>query len=238
MQRIRRAVGEPDHHRQVVRDDVVHLPRDPGTLGGGAEPALLVALELQPSGALLQRRQQRPALPDRDAEHCAGDAERGQPDPVLGDIARRPPRGGHHRAGLGHDPGDDDRDERSVEREPVERHEHRYVRDLRGRGQPLRERDPGDQSEAERTAAPPDGEWRAQQDAEDDRVRLTKPPLDGEPDEARRRDQERNRNIDDRLVGSCELRNTSRVRQQPSRQRLVGASAHQTLIVASVDGRR
>ena len=48
-----------------------------------------------------------------------------QPDPVLGDIARRPPRGGHHRAGLGHDPGDDDRHQRSVKREPVERYEHR-----------------------------------------------------------------------------------------------------------------
>ena len=50
-----RAVGERDHHRQVVRDDVVHLARDAGALGGGRQPALLVALELQPRGALLQR---------------------------------------------------------------------------------------------------------------------------------------------------------------------------------------
>ena len=55
--------------REVVRDDVVHLARDARTLGGGAEAALLVALDFQPRGLLVQRDEQRPALADRDAEH-------------------------------------------------------------------------------------------------------------------------------------------------------------------------
>ena len=40
----------------------MHLPRDPGPLGRGAQPPLLIAFELQPGRPLLQRRQQRPAL--------------------------------------------------------------------------------------------------------------------------------------------------------------------------------
>ena len=110
-----------------------------------------------------KRGQQRPALTDRDAEHGAGDAERGQPDPVLDDVGRRPPRRGHHRGRLGHDRGGDDRDQRAVEREPVERDEHGRVGDLRGRGEPLRQRDAGDEREAQRAAASPDRQRRAQQ---------------------------------------------------------------------------
>ena len=41
------AVGQRHHHGEAVRDDVVHLAGDPGPLGGGGEPGLLVALALQ-----------------------------------------------------------------------------------------------------------------------------------------------------------------------------------------------
>ncbi len=49
------AVGLGDHHGQRVGDDVVHLARDPGPLGSGGRSGLLVALGLQPPGALVQR---------------------------------------------------------------------------------------------------------------------------------------------------------------------------------------
>ena len=42
-----RAVGERDHHGQVVADDVVHLAGDAGPFVGDREPGPLVAFTLQ-----------------------------------------------------------------------------------------------------------------------------------------------------------------------------------------------
>ncbi|CAM5644688.1 hypothetical protein SAURM35S_07324 [Streptomyces aurantiogriseus] len=55
-----------------MADDVVHLARDPGTLGGGGEPAALVALDLQAPGAFLQRRQIHPADTECQADGGGG----------------------------------------------------------------------------------------------------------------------------------------------------------------------
>ena len=43
-----------DHHAEVVGDDVVHLACDAGSLGGGSEATLLVALDFQSCCLLLQ----------------------------------------------------------------------------------------------------------------------------------------------------------------------------------------
>ena len=49
------AVGLGDDHGERVRDDVVHLARDAGALGGGRELCLLVALPLEAVGAVDER---------------------------------------------------------------------------------------------------------------------------------------------------------------------------------------
>ena len=71
------AVGEADDHRQVVRDDVVHLAGDAGTLGCRRELGLRVAFGLGPAGPLLQPRVMRapvgygvPEHPDADHRHA------------------------------------------------------------------------------------------------------------------------------------------------------------------------
>ena len=56
VQHVRGAVGLHDHHRDVVRDDVVQLAGDTGAFGGGGDLGLCLALLLQPGGALLQLR--------------------------------------------------------------------------------------------------------------------------------------------------------------------------------------
>ena len=63
------AVGEADDHRQVVRDDVVHLAGDAGTLGRRRELRLRVAFSLGPAGPLLQPRVMRAPVPYGVPEH-------------------------------------------------------------------------------------------------------------------------------------------------------------------------
>ena len=96
-----RPVGERDHHRQVVGDDVVHLPRDPGALGGGRDTALLVALELEPRGPFLQRCQQRPPVLDADAEQGRRDHQRREADEER-EHRVAPAQRRQHRPDLGH----------------------------------------------------------------------------------------------------------------------------------------
>ena len=55
------AVGLRDDHGQGVGDDVVHLPGDPGPLGGRRDLRLLVALDLEPLGAVAQGHDASPA---------------------------------------------------------------------------------------------------------------------------------------------------------------------------------
>ncbi len=59
-------VSECDHHRDVVRDDVVHFPRDPGALGGSGMVGLLPSFPLYSRGAIARVV----------AEHCgSGEGE-------------------------------------------------------------------------------------------------------------------------------------------------------------------
>ena len=78
----------------------MHLACDPRALGGRGEPALLVALEFQPRGPLVQGGEQRPALADRDAEHSRGGRQAREADPDLQRLRRRPAQRGHDRASL------------------------------------------------------------------------------------------------------------------------------------------
>ena len=49
------AVGLRDDDRERVRDDVVHLARDPGPLGRRRQLGLVVALDLEALGPVAQR---------------------------------------------------------------------------------------------------------------------------------------------------------------------------------------
>jgi hypothetical protein len=52
--RVERAVRLHDDHRQAVRDHVVHLAGDPGTLGGRGDAGLLLGVALQLACAVLE----------------------------------------------------------------------------------------------------------------------------------------------------------------------------------------
>jgi len=77
------AVGLRDHHGQRVGDDVVHLARDAGALGGGGELGLLVALDLEAARAFPQGVQQVLARAAHEAErprrHDQGAGQGGDP---------------------------------------------------------------------------------------------------------------------------------------------------------------
>jgi hypothetical protein len=125
-----------------VRDDVVHLSRDPIALRGRGETSLLIALEFEAGRAFVQRDQQRASLSDGDAEDSRGHHEARQADPDLHRIRRRPLDRRDHRAGLHHGRREREFDHVAAQRDPVQRNEKRRVAELRIRDQPLH---PGDQ---------------------------------------------------------------------------------------------
>lgn len=103
---VRATVGQARDDGEVVADDVVHLPGDPGPFGGGGEAGLLVALAFQPVGPVdeglrvLLARTHQDAREGGDGEHP--DVREQQPVPVV----REPHRGsyqggGEQRAGPG-----------------------------------------------------------------------------------------------------------------------------------------
>ena len=77
--RVPAAVGLRDHHGERVGDDVVHLPGDPGAFGRGRDLGLLVALDLEPLGAVDEGLDRLPARPPDQAERPDGEgAEPGE----------------------------------------------------------------------------------------------------------------------------------------------------------------
>ena len=130
----------------------MHLARDPRSLGGGAEPTLLVALEFEPRGLLLQRGEQRSALADRDAEHAGRGRQPGEADPDLQRLGRRPAHRRHDGAQLDRAGGERALDQAPVQGHPVQGDQHRGVGQLRGGEQPLRERDERDHAKAQNRA--------------------------------------------------------------------------------------
>ena len=105
------AVGLGDDHREGVRDDVVQLAGDPGALGRGGQPHLLVALQLEQLGPLLERGQPQQPGPAQVAQRPRGDD--GDPDGARRDeeacagapARRRSRRPGRRRRGPRPRPG-------------------------------------------------------------------------------------------------------------------------------------
>ena len=91
-----------------------------------------------------QRGDECSALTDRDPESTGGDAETGDPDPHLRRRVGRPVQRGHDRADLDDQSGKREVVEVAVQGDPEQGDEHRPVGELRGRHQPLHERDQRD----------------------------------------------------------------------------------------------
>ncbi len=71
-------VGLDDHHRHVVRDDVVQLAGDPGPLGGDGDLGLRLAFPLQAGGTLLQLVEVGAPGPQRVPQHPGQHERHGQ----------------------------------------------------------------------------------------------------------------------------------------------------------------
>ena len=119
------AVGQRDHHRDIVRHDVVHLPRDPGPFGGRGELGLLVPLPLQPPGPVLRGLE----VGAPGAGVVAGEPGR-RDQGGLGQERRRPLRfldgrgeGDQHRPGFQRHGGEHYAPQRLVRGDRVKRHQ-------------------------------------------------------------------------------------------------------------------
>jgi hypothetical protein len=147
--RIGGAVGERDHDRKIVRDDVVHLPRDPGPLGGRGELRLVVPLALQPIGAVDKRREIEPPGTNVVADEPGRRDQAGDEHPDQDSVGAAPHvlRSEQHSAGLQYRGGGQDAPGRLVGGDRVERDEQgKVVSHLLAREQ-LREDRHGDDSE-------------------------------------------------------------------------------------------
>ena len=120
------AVGERDHHGDIVRHDVVHLPRDPGPFGRGGELRLLVPLIPQPLGLVSQGLEGCAPGADVVAEQPGRRVQGAQgqdpehPHPVLN---AGPGEGQQHRADGQRRGGEHNAPRRLVRGDRVERHE-------------------------------------------------------------------------------------------------------------------
>ena len=129
---------------EVVGDDVVHLARDPRALGGGREPALLVALALQARPRAPPARPGAPPVARARAQH----ARPRSPSPESptktrsGLAAGGPPDGGEHDAELEHGGRRERRSRRRLGGgDGVERGEQRDVAERDDAERPLHQRD-------------------------------------------------------------------------------------------------
>ena len=136
----------------------MHLPRDAGPFGHRGQRRLLVALDLQPLGALGQPVQLAAQRPDHHPGQQGGEDQAGEEHERMDVVPGQVPA---HR---GHDdPGFEDHDRRGdegpwrFEGDRVERDQQRDVGQLRTRDQPLDERDRCDDKEdGHRRPAPED----------------------------------------------------------------------------------
>ena len=148
----RGAVGQRDHHAEVVRDDVVHLAGDARPLRGGR--------------ALLQRGLVGVALAHARAEAGGGDGEAGEPDERLERIVGAPARRGEHGAQPQHGRGQNCPAARLVGGDGVEPDQQRSIREHLDVGDPLRTGDDGECSEDPHGGAPPPDQRHRQRNAE------------------------------------------------------------------------
>ena len=71
-----RTVGQGDHDREAVRDDVVHLSCDPRPLGGPCELRLLVPVPCDRVGPVDEVGDVQPPVPHADPDRDGGERER------------------------------------------------------------------------------------------------------------------------------------------------------------------
>ena len=136
------AVGQRDHHAQVVGDDVVHLPRDAGALRGGR--------------ALLERGLVGVALAHARAQTGGSDRQAGKPDERLERVVGAPAGGGQHGAQAEHRRGEHGAAARLVGGDRVQPHQQRGVGEHLHVGDPLNAGDQGERREdPHRPAASP-----------------------------------------------------------------------------------
>jgi hypothetical protein len=157
------AIRERGHHREVVGDDVVHLARDPGALGSRRDLALLVALVLEPRGALLERVQVGAADLHAAAERHGRDHHAGQEDDGRERTPAAPACDRDRDAQLERGGGRERPPPRLARRDRVERHQQRQVGPHRPSRQPLGERHQRDRGEHRRRAATPRQQRQRQQ---------------------------------------------------------------------------
>ena len=127
------AVGERDHDREVVGDDVVHLARDPRPLVGG--DALLEAVHVGAPRA------------DVEPEHDRGRGHAGEQHEARHERGRGPAGDGQHDADLEHQARRDHPPARLLRRDRVDRDQQREVGHELDVGQPLPEGHDGDDAE-------------------------------------------------------------------------------------------
>ena len=166
LDRIAGTVGQRDHHRHVVGDDVVHLARDPCPLRGGGQPALLVALALEPIGALLQRGHERAAIAGARAHHRGGRRQTGEPDERIEPVAVAPADQRQHDAELEHRHRRHRQPSRTRDGHAVEGDEQRHIPERAHVEQPLDEGDQRDRREHLHRPAAPHSSGRIERDRE------------------------------------------------------------------------
>jgi hypothetical protein len=212
-----------------VGHDVVHLACDARALRGRAESTLLVALEFQPRGLLLQGGQQSSALTDRDAEHARSGGQPGEPNPYLQRLRRRPAHRRDdgpelHRAG-----GEHALDQAPVQGHLVQGEQQRDIRQLRAGEQPLRQGDEGDQPKAQERSAAAQQQRRAQRPAEahGDRVETV---LGRQTADAQRRCGEADREVDRERMTGAQPGQPPRPLSQPRRRQLFYRVIHASIL--------
>ncbi len=127
-------VGQGDHHLDVVRDHIVHLPRDAGPFGHRGQRRLLVALELQPLGALGQPVELAAQGPYHHPGQQRGEDQSGEEDEGMDVVAGQvPAHRGHDDPGFEDDDGRRDEGPLRLEGDGVERDEQRDVGQSRTR---------------------------------------------------------------------------------------------------------
>ena len=182
-------VGQGDHHLDVVRDHVVHLPCNAGPFRHRGQRRLLVALVLQPLGPLGQPVELAAQGACHHPGQERGEGEPGEEDEGLDVVGGRvPAHHGHHDACFEDDRGRSDEAPLGLERHRVERDEERDIGQGRAGDEPLDEGHRGNDQEDRhgRPAAEDQGE---DQGGHEPQARVAR-ALD---DPARAQDEERGR---------------------------------------------
>ncbi len=225
-----------------MRHHVMHLPRDPGALGGGGEPGLLAPFQLQPLGAFSQALAPR-GLAAAQQSRAPGEDDEGGTEPVReqqGEQVDVPERGedGEQRPDQGAGQRDALRPARAVHGHRVQGEEDDHVHGQHGRRDDevaQREQVDGDGSAHGVTGPPHCGQRHDAHGNDDDGVLHGRGPEQAEPGRAevghRRRSREQGRHAEQQEEpgGHGDIRPPSRPRHRdtaPRRRRHSGPRWH------------